>query len=643
MLKRILFISAALFGVAFGLAIFLGVFSPKPPRPEIEKVVFGPQRACLVLSQRVKVSRFVISEKQGKTILDQRFARVRRDRLEALFDWSPDREYRFRVTGPWGSAVLIQKSPGQRKSDLSVNFLAPFAGSAGWEAKGGVDPEYQDKGAMIKGGVTTCTLILTSHNQQPGLAKAKVFLPGGFEVISRDLPPFVRRTESQGRQVLDFNQRLYSEQDNFALVFRVRAPRTGTFPLEALVEFRSGEKVKKYRRSVLITVMEPEQFSRSIKVKQTFLPTTSTGLPDKRAEKNTIYFKPPLVRKIADMLGVEPQVRNYWSPYTYQALVLENKTQSTVSLLITSRITDGAGRATPRAFKPPDIFKGSLKNDSVAVSHTLLPGETDRVVIPVFITSRPRPGLYKRRLSIRPMGSQAKMAGLDLDLVITTTNQNALIFTLLAFLVSLGSFLWLVFSFRGMIRAFKVRWVVIVALFGALSFVGVNLPLRVFGALIQGLLGPFSVLVLGFFNDLLYFALLVALLRLIPQKGVATLLILVRYALSVMLTGGFHLTDFLYVGTAILVKEGALHLSGVTRKGADFEWTWAGTGFLALFLALGDTYLNATSLYVHMLLFRLYFADWYIWLNLIFNGMIYTTIGTFLGKRFSDRLIWAED
>lgn len=265
------------------------------------------------------------------------------------------------------------------------------------------------------------------------------------------------------------------------------------------------------------------------------------------------------------------------------------------------------------------------------------------MAVPIFITSEPLPGEYRRRVTIKPMAGSNPIMVLESPLYIRTMNWRALFFTVAAIAAMVLGFAVLAFNFKRLMAGMKIRWVVIIALFGSLNFVGVTLPIRVFGAMVQGLLGPFSGLMTGLFSDLLHFALTVALIRLIPRPGVVALSALVRYLLATIITGGFQITDLVYLGSAIAVNESALHLAGVTRKKDDFVWNWPNMCLLATLLALGDAFLNATSLYLHTVVFRMYFADWYIALNVVVNGLVYTSLAVLLGKRFSDRLIWAED
>ena len=408
------------------------------------------------------------------------------------------------------------------------------------------------------------------------------------------------------------------------------------------MEYLAGDVRGAYQRAVGIGQESIEQLAGGLGIKRIIMPSGPTGLQDWKKQADTVFYKPPLFNRISKMLGFNPVKASPWFPYTYQTVELENRTDSLMTLLVHSKIFYQDRDAAPQAFWPSQIYSGAMKDNSVVVGASVEPGRTARAVIPIFVTDRPDPGVYRRVLSIVPTGFDRPLKVITLPLYASTMNYNALGFTLASILLSAGSLIFFFLYSRYIFADWKVRWVVIIALFGAVSFTVVNLPIRIFGSVINAVLGPFSVFIIGFFNDLLYYTLLTALLRLIPRPGVMTLLVLVRFFLSGFMTG-FHILEALLTGSSILLTETGLYLSGLTRKKEDFKWTWKSATILALVLGTVGVYMNSAGIYLHMLLFRLYFADWYIFLSILMNGFVFTFMGVMLGKKFSDRLIWAEE
>ena len=613
----------------------------RPQPPVIRKVAFVPHALVVALSRRSPVERILVSTPAGRTLGELRLAGVKRRRLRLALNWSPGESYVVQVSGPGGSDRRRVRAPRQAAGELSLELLIPFGGARRAGEMRGFASRLSSQAVVMAQSLTTGALII--RNQRPGILRVEIRLPDGARLDRRTLSPGLELRQRRGEQVLLYEKRLVRPQQTLPLIFRLRLPTPGYARLTARVEFRRGGQARRYLREARLQVLDRAHYARLVEVTGAWLPTGREGYFDRRKQPDTIYYRPEIFRRLGRWLGVGAQRASYWLPYTYQSLAVENLSGGALALMIKSRILPLEGEEIPLAFRPPDVFTGTLQDLSVAVSLGLEPGETARAVIPIFLTGPPRPGRYRRVITLHPMGSQVVLKRLEYPLYVASFNLTAWAFCLASLGISVLGFGVLGFGFRRLLAGLKIRWVVIVALFGSLTFVGVNLPMRMLGSLIYGLLGPFSALVLGFFNDLLYFSLLVALVRLIPRPGVVSLITLVRYLLSVMLTGGFNLTDFLFVGTSLVVKESAFWLAGVTRRGEAFSWSWRATAGLALCLGLGEAFLNLTSLYLHMVFFRLYFADWYLYLHVIFNGMIYTALGTFVGRSFSQRLVWAEE
>jgi len=125
--------------------------------------------------------------------------------------------------------------------------------------------------------------------------------------------------------------------------------------------------------------------------------------------------------------------------------------------------------------------------------------------------------------------------------------------------------------------------------------------------------------------------LVTSILLLVPRVGGMTLAGLVTYVMGGVLFGSFGLTDLLFVGSAIAFREVLLWSFGVTRFGP------AGSKpprLVAMILALGlaDAASTFTSLALQAVFYRLFFADWYIFLQVVVTGFCYTALGVYLGR-----------
>ena len=640
MSKRLALIVALLIGAA-ALGWWLTAVE-EAPAPGIESAVFRLGGVSLRLSAPARLERLRVFQRGAGLVADVRLNGVTRQKVFVALGWRPGVDYGLFLQTDLGVLKSTIQAPTLAESSLQVELLAPYDSSAARRRQQNVGQKSYNA-AIPAGDYTTCALILRSGVQGQALLRGSLALEAPAQFDQKNPPSDVTLYRNSGGWVMSFERNFSGVGDVRALVFRIRAPHGSAPLLRARLALSHDGQTQHYQRQVGFKAMDAAQMAARIKVLSDRLPASSSGLVESRAAAQTLYFRPPMFRTLTRWLGMGEVVKMYWQPYSYQSIVLRNDSQDTVSLLINAKTVGTDSGRTPAAFYPPDLFTGTMKDMSVVVSASLLPGERARVAVPIFISSTPLPGKYRRLVTIKPMAGSNPIMVLESPLYIRTMDWRALFFTLAALATTVLGFAVLALNFKRLMARMKIRWVVIIALFGSLSFVGVNLPIRVFGAMIQGLLGPFSGLITGLFSDLLYFSLTVALIRLIPRPGVATLSTLVRYLLSAIITGGFQITELVYLGTAITVKESALYLAGVTRKKEHFVWSWPNMCLLAALLALGDAFLNATSLYLHIVVYRLYFADWYILLNVVVNGLIYTTLAVLLGKRFSDRLVWAED
>ncbi len=193
---------------------------------------------------------------------------------------------------------------------------------------------------------------------------------------------------------------------------------------------------------------------------------------------------------------------------------------------------------------------------------------------------------------------------------------------------------------------FTTKQLIIIALFGTTIFVTVVVPSTLFLNLIRVLLGPVSILLTGLLNETLYYALLTALLIYIngapdddalrgssdsqnySKSGVILLVSAVRLLLGAVTFGLFTPMTIIYTGTSVLLLETGFLL--VRRRGL-FAW--------ALVLGICDAIAVYVDFQLSILFYRLFFADWYIWLRIFVEGFAYTFIGVLLGARLG-RGLW---
>ena len=313
----------------------------------------------------------------------------------------------------------------------------------------------------------------------------------------------------------------------------------------------------------------------------------------------------------------------------YQAVIVENRLEVGVPVVVRCEVTEASGEAPAEGFGRPSWIPGR----GAAVAAVVPAGSRERLTVPVYAdASRVKPGRYERRIELGFAGSglTADRATEPLEVerpqgtavAVTAASVGATLLLLVLFLARGGRF----------IGGFTTRQIVLVALVASASVVMVNLPVFFIANITLALLGPLGLLVDALLTGFLFNALLVALLAVIPRRGVCALVIAVRFLLGGLLLGMLTPLGALHAGISALVLEGAVWLSGVTRGGGG------GSVRLLLFVALANALISWVGFQLSIVLFRLHYAGWYIVLSVLVGGFLYSLLGAIAGRRIGGRL-----
>ena len=189
---------------------------------------------------------------------------------------------------------------------------------------------------------------------------------------------------------------------------------------------------------------------------------------------------------------------------------------------------------------------------------------------------------------------------------------------------------FLMFRLKKCLRLIGAKGAITVALFAAISFGGISLPSTILGDLVHALLGPFSSLVTGLLSGVMQYLLVMSLLVLYRKPGVLTLLYLVKYMLSGIMFGHFTPLGMLSMSVNVAVLEILLYLCGFYSKKTVSRKYMLG---VALLLGLGDALISFINLEQMMFFYRLYYADWFLVMYMFVNGLLYSSIGCWLGYK----------
>lgn len=188
---------------------------------------------------------------------------------------------------------------------------------------------------------------------------------------------------------------------------------------------------------------------------------------------------------------------------------------------------------------------------------------------------------------------------------------------------------------RRCVHRLGARGDISVALFAALAFGGVVVPVTLIGDFLQVILGPFSGLVTGLLSGVIQYILLMALLVLFRKPGAAALFFIIKWLLSAILFGRVSPVGILMCAVSVVTIECVLRLSGFFGKR---ELSHSYCLFISLLMGLCDSFITLINMEQIMFFYRLYYADWFIGLYMLINGLIYSSIGSICGFSIGARL-----
>ena len=148
-------------------------------------------------------------------------------------------------------------------------------------------------------------------------------------------------------------------------------------------------------------------------------------------------------------------------------------------------------------------------------------------------------------------------------------------------------------------------------------------------------LGPFSGLVTGLLNGVLQYLLIMSLLILFQQPGVLSLMYVVKFMLSGLMLGHFSPLGILSCCVYIVVLEATLYLSGFYKQNHSKNNYMF---FICLMMGVADAFITFVNLEQMMFFYRLYYADWYLALYMLINGLLYSAAGSWLGYKLGLKL-----
>jgi hypothetical protein len=370
-------------------------------------------------------------------------------------------------------------------------------------------------------------------------------------------------------------------------------------------------------------------------------PVDSRGEPELARPSNRVTLPAKWWREILKRTTLGTRNWGQYEPWGHQAVVLENMGDQALNVAIRSVVTDDKGVADPifnPRFRDVDSSTGET---SVLLRIPALQQAT--AVLPIYVDD-PRipdthpPNGWRRIIEVTPLGLDTPIISAEQPLFVSRGSTAA----------SLGLWISVLGAFAGLGLAIG-RWrnwlterpttqLMTIAMFGALMFLA-QTGGQLLGMGMAALLGPFSTLLTGLVDDAFRTALLVTLLMLAPRPGTAALAALVEGLLGALALGQIGPTELLILGNRVFWVELCLWLAGVTRNDG---WTqgpaWVAWARTSLGLGLANLATAAFGLVISMVLYRFYYATWFIVMVLAGPSFLYVLIGCALALPFARSL-----
>jgi hypothetical protein len=251
------------------------------------------------------------------------------------------------------------------------------------------------------------------------------------------------------------------------------------------------------------------------------------------------------------------------------------------------------------------------------------------------------PGEYEQRLHASLFTSDEPFIEVSHPLHIQEVNITNTSATGFALIVAVLGIVAMVVFRKTLWGKLTSREYILIALYSAIAFSVVSIPTTILSNLLHAVLGPFSFLVTGVFSEVIAYLLMVSLVVLLPRPGVVTSFLLVKFLLSAVVLGNLSIISFLWYPMRAVILELAFYFSGIYDTAGDTRRSCAKmpeAAWAAMVIALADALLAFVSLNMAMFFFRLFYADWYIWMYVAISGFLYTLIAVPLGIRIGTGL-----
>lgn len=477
----------------------------------------------------------------------------------------------------------------------------------------------EGKGLAVGGSNLSAYVFFESYYNGNMNVTLEIDLPEGF--VLRDTP------------VQSFS--LQTEYEDWYRLVDIYIPKdlpSGTYDITATAVVDVDGNKHTIVRKTQLRVASKDEVANEILVSGLIIPSDEDGYGNPSYPSNTLIIREtsPVLKKLLKVTDL--QINREELTSTFIGVEISNKGNNTVPVVVTYDILDINTGEPVKAFKP--TLMGMKADTFCYAALTLPPDSSSLVSLPLYILDNAMGGDYLLRVDVKLTGS---------DWVATTRNQKItaisrkwgpIMITFASTLLGLTAVSLFFIKSKEIMSRFKTRNLVLISLFGTVSFAAINLPMTILWELSHAILGPFSFLFTGLFYEILLYMLIASLVVLIPKPGVVSLFTMVRFLLGGFITGSFTPISFITLSVSAVILEVMMYTAGITGKNPDPENRLR----VGIVCGIADMISGYVSFNVWMVLYRLFYSNWYIIANILIDGFLYTFIGAWFGISLGNRL-----
>ena len=626
------------------LVFLLSCVSAPKEEPFTWKVTFFSLGAKAQLRAEAPVQRLNAFNAEGVMVAQLNFPTPPRQTEPLYFEWREGETYRFEATLTTGDVDVQTVTAPRTYTQGSLEIGIPYG--VGTQMAAGNTVGYDQAALVVHESEMTAT-VLVRNGKIPATFDLELCLPSTLTLVR--LPTgWQAETTDVGTCLSTTGRfRVASEAWYRELVLKTSTPTNADRQeISGVLRFTTEiGQTWEQQTTVEVRAVPVSEITKRISIASIEMPTDATGAIDTKQRGDTLYYPRPLFS------WLDTSQTNPFEPTTYQTIRLYNQGEETIHVAVASINRDIKTGEVVTFLAPPETANGGT-HQSVAFA-SLPGGEVTEIPLPIYFhptylkagrVEQAIPGEYTRDIAVKVWGSDATIFREQRPLHLIVPNRQALLVSLLAIISSTIGLAIVLKLHKQLFAGFTTKQLIVIALFGTTVFVAVTVPSTLFLNLIRALLGPLSVLLTGLLNETLYYALLTALLIYIsgdPENsapgvlkaqskgsGVILLVSAVRLLLGGVTFGLFTPLAIVYTGTSVLLLETGFLL---VRSRRLFVW--------AVVLGLCDAIAVYVDFQLSILLYRLFYADWYILLRILIEGFVYTFIGVLLGVRLG-RGLW---